>query len=401
MKPVVLVAALLLLVLPSKGQTDGESRAAQPFWGDLHAGPYPVGFRVLYRRDEHRRWLKKPDPATDPGRPIRVSVWYPASSSRSNKRMTYGDYLHHSGPAEYRALNERLDKLDTESWLSDLRELTSPGQPMFQKLLATPAAAYRDAPPAQGHFPLVLYSGGKGSRADDNLELGEYLASYGYVVATVPELGPSNEELELGSSPREISLHADDFDAALPALHRLRDIDFDHIATAGHSAGGEAAVELALRHPQVRAVVGLDASYGMTSGVRIFRQLPEYASGRQVGAALLDVRRAEGSQGVKLDLSAIDALHWTDVYRIAFQKAYHGDFTEWGLVAWKLSIPMPPNPYGHTRQIGYRVNRLTCRAVLDFLEAELRGRSDAVADLTQTMQHEPGVAFTHTSAHAQ
>lgn len=80
-----------------------------------------------------------------------------------------------------------------------------PGQPLFDKLRSTPTAAYGNAPAAHGDFPLVLYSGGKASRADDNVELGEYLASYGYVVATVPQLGPSDHELELGSSPPEIS----------------------------------------------------------------------------------------------------------------------------------------------------------------------------------------------------
>ena len=373
-----------------------------PFWNSLKPGPYAVGFRVLYHRDRSRRWLKKKGPAvSDLGRPIRISLWYPASPSVSDHQMTYGDYLHHLGPNDFRQFDEQLDKMDADSWLSDFRELTPPGQPMFDKLLSTPTAAYRNAPAAHGSFPLVLYSGGKGSRADDNVELGEFLASYGYVVATVPQLGPSDEELELGSSPQEISLHADDFDAALSVLGQLPEVNFHKIATAGHSAGGEAAVELALRHPQVRAVVGLDASYGMTSGARIFKQLPEYAPGRDIDAALLDLRRAEGSQGVKLDLDAIDALHWTAVYRVAFEKAYHGDFTEWGMVAWKLSIPMPTNRYGHTRRIGYNVNRSACRAVLDFLEAQLRGRSEALGDLQRAMQQEPGVAFSHFSVSIQ
>jgi len=308
--------------------------------------------------------------------------------------MTYGDYLQHHGPNEFRQFDDALDKMDMESWQSDLRDLVPASAAMFGKLLATPTAALWNARPARGIFPLVLYSGGKGSRADDNIELGEYLASYGYVVATVPQLGPSDQELELGSSPREIALHADDFDAALTALHSVSGIRFDPIATIGHSDGGEVAVELALRHPEVKAVVGLDGSYGMSGGARIFVQLPEYTSGRRIQASLLDLRRAEGSQGVKLDLNAIDALQWTHLYRAAFQLAYHGDFTEWGMVAWKLQIPMPANPYGHTRQIGYNVNRRACRAILDFLDAELRTRPQGIAALKKSLRNDPGVAFS-------
>jgi len=241
----------------------------------------------------------------------------------------------------------------------------------------------------------VLYSGGKASRADDNVELAEYLASYGYVVATVPQLGPSDQELELGSSPREISLHADDFEAALTMLRKMPEIKLDHIATAGHSAGGEAAVELALRHPEVSVVIGLDASYGMKSGKRVFLELPEYKAGRQLAASLLDLRRAEGAQGVSLDLSAVDALRWADVYRATFDKAFHGDFTEWGMLAFVMKIPMPPMPYEHTRQIGYDVNRTACQAVLDFLDAKLRGRQEAVLHLTQTIEHQSGANLSH------
>lgn len=391
------VAAVAILAVVSSNEAVPRESGAL-FWEPLGPGPYSVGFRVLYRRDRSRKWLKSPALATgDPGRPIRVSVWYPAVVSASNLSMKYGDYLHHLGPDGFRQVDEQLDRDDAGSWLSDLRELVPRGEPMFERLVAMPVAARRDAPFVHGPFPLVLYSGGKGSRADANVELGEFLASHGYVVATVPQLGPSDQELELGSSPQEISLHADTFDAALEALRELPEIQFDRFATAGHSAGGEAAVALALRLPEVRAVIGLDASFGMTGGARVFRQLSGYVPGRRVDAALLDLRRAEGSQGVKLDLSAIDALHWTDVYRVAFKNAYHGDFTEWGMIAWTLSIPMPPNPYGHTRRVGYDTNRRACRAVLDFLEATLRGHPERLDELKAAIRHESAVTFEHLS----
>jgi len=337
---------------------------ASPFWNDLGPGKYDVGFRVMYARDHRHPWSASAD------RPIRISVWYPASAS-TTPRMTYGEYLHHDGPADFQSFNEELDKMDAESWLSDLQQLVPDAEETYKRVLALPTAAHRDAPLARGHFPLVLFSGGKASRADANIELAEYLASHGYVVATVPQLGPSDQQLELGSSAKEISLHADDFDAALTALHALSRIDFDRVATGGHSAGGEVAAELAMRHPEVKVVFGLDASYGMTSGARIFRELPEYDPKRHFAAALLDLRRANGSQGVKLDLTAIDALHWSHRSREEFAGAYHGDFTEWGMVAYIVGIPMPKDMTDHTRALGHQVNVRACKAVLRFLDAHL------------------------------
>ncbi|HXI02098.1 MAG TPA: acyl-CoA thioester hydrolase/BAAT C-terminal domain-containing protein [Candidatus Saccharimonadales bacterium] len=372
------------------------------FWNSLTPGPYAVGFRVLYQRDRTRPWGGAPGAdGSDLGRPIRISLWYPADSASADlHQMTYGDYLRHDGPSGLHEFNELLDRMDMESWLADMQELTPPGQPMLDRLLATPTAAYRDAPQARGRFPLVLYSGGKGSRADDNVELGEFLAGHGYMVAVVPQLGPSPDEPALGSSAGEIAMHADDFDAALAALHQVPGVAFDRIAAAGHSAGGEAALELALRHPEVRAVIGLDASYGMVGGARVCRELPGYAPGREIDAALLDLRRSEGAQGVKLDLESIDSLQWSDVYRGLFENAYHGDFTEWGMIAWKLSIPMPQNPYGHTRQIGVQVNRTACRAVVDFLDARLGGRPEALQDLQRTLDGESGVHYSHQGSTA-
>ncbi len=336
-----------------------------PFWKDLGTGKYGVGFRTIYARDHSHTWSNGAD------RPIRVSVWYPAERIKM-PAMTYGDYLHHDGPADFQPFNALLDKADQESWRSDLRELVPDAENTYARLLALPAAAHRDAPPSPGHFPLVLYSGGKGSRADDNVELAEFLASHGYVVATVPQLGTSEDDFALGSSPKEIELHVADFEAALDALRALPNIDFDRIAAAGHSAGGEAAAELAMRHPNIRAVVGLDASFGMTSGARVFRKLPEYAPGRAVGATLLDVRRANGSQGVTLDLTAVDALKWNGVSRILLDGAYHGDFTAWGMVAYVLRIPMPAGMTDHTRTLGRRVNIRAYKAVLAFLDTHLR-----------------------------
>src|SRR5438270_8755974 len=255
--------------------------------------------------------------------------------------MTYGDYLRHTGPADFQPLNDRLDRMDAESWLSDLRELVPDAEKTYARVLALSAAAHRDAPAAAGRFPLVLYSGGKASRGDANVELAEFLASHGYVVATVPQLGPSDQEIELGSSPREIALHTGDFEAALAALHDLPDIDFSRIATGGHSAGGEVAAELAMRHPEISAVFGLDASFGMSSGARVFTRLPEYAPKRRIAAALLDLRRSNGSQGVTLDLTAIDALHWSKISR--------------AMAAYVLGIPMPPNASAYTRAGGQRI----------------------------------------------
>ena len=100
---------------------------ASPFWNDLGPGKYDVGFRVMYARDHRHPWSASAD------RPIRISVWYPASVS-TTPRMTYGEYLHHDGPADFQTFNEQLDKIDAESWLSDLHELVPDAEETYKRV---------------------------------------------------------------------------------------------------------------------------------------------------------------------------------------------------------------------------------------------------------------------------
>src|ERR1051326_4177787 len=89
------------VLLPARSQ-----EVSRPsLWGKLSPGPYAVGFRAVYAFDRARTWRVtrayekgfSPDPD---GRPIRVSVWYPATISPGAKRMRYEDYVTLPAPKE-------------------------------------------------------------------------------------------------------------------------------------------------------------------------------------------------------------------------------------------------------------------------------------------------------------
>jgi pimeloyl-ACP methyl ester carboxylesterase len=245
----------------------------------------------------------------------------------------------------------------------------------------------------------VLYSGGLGSRADANVELGEYLASHGYIVATVPQLGPSDRELGLGGSAGDVALHVRDLEFARNALRTLPEIDSTKLAIIGHSAGGIVAMDFAMRHADVRVVIGLDGSYGFTGGSRNFKTFPDYAPGR-IKAAILDLRRANGTQGASLDLSVLEACNLSDRYLVTFTKMFHGDFTEFGTIGLKLSVPLPANNEGRTRQTGYEGNQHAYRAILDFLDAKLRGKPEVIGRLFSEISRSDGARIIHVRAAA-
>lgn len=104
----------------------------------------------------------------------------------------------------------------------------------------------KDAPVADGSFPLVVLSHGMFGNAMNQSWLGQALVDQGYIVAAINHPGTStwsqdpDARRQLWERPRDISRVIDHFltDAGLP-------IDEDRIFAAGHSLGGFTAVALA------------------------------------------------------------------------------------------------------------------------------------------------------------
>ncbi|HSP14169.1 MAG TPA: acyl-CoA thioester hydrolase/BAAT C-terminal domain-containing protein [Thermoanaerobaculia bacterium] len=380
-----LAFVIALVITTTAAAFDG---APARLWGDLEAGPYAVGYRVVYERDRSRPWN------AHAGRPIRIAIWYPAATGVSSETMRYVDYLHYTGGDAFADIDEPLDANDRESWIKDLTEVAPNGRELAARLFATPTAAHRDAAPAPGRFPLILYSAGLGGRGDSNAELGEYLASHGFVVATVPNVGRSPQNIEMGSSAADLEGHARDLEFAWKRLRRFAFVDDADVATAGHSVGGVVALYLAMRHGEIKAVVSLDGSFGFKGHVTALTQLKDYAPSR-VTAALLDLRRANHVQKATHDRTVVRALRRSDRYLVSFPGMFHGDFTEFGTIAFLLSVPLPPNDDGRTRRTGFEGNQHAYRAALGFLDATLHSDKTAMARLRAGIRSVRGTTLIH------
>ncbi len=114
-------------------------------------GPYPVGTTRLYLVDRARPETFTPNP--DDPRELMVHVWYPAQAATDARPATYMEYM----PFQFRHLS----------------------------LLRT--QTYQDAPISdlQSSYPVLIFSHGYISFAEQNLILMEELASHGYVVYSI------------------------------------------------------------------------------------------------------------------------------------------------------------------------------------------------------------------------
>ena len=85
----------------------------------------------------------------------------------------------------------------------------------------------------------------------------------------------------------------------------------------------------------------------------------------------------------------------SDRYLVTFTKMFHGDFTEFGPIGLKLSVPLPPNNDERTRQTGFVGNQHAYRAALDFLDANLKNHPEAMNLFLAEIAHTDGATIAH------
>src|SRR5258708_4199229 len=161
--------------------------AQQPdplLWGGLEPGPYAIGYRSYFALDSKRRF-KGPE---DGPRPVLVNVWYPAAATGAEP-LRYRDYLTSPPLLLYPRFVPQLEAVlldrGSEDVVGKKRADRNPDERAFLEALPSKfTPARRDAVPAKGRFPVLLYHSGAAGSYEDNSVLCEYLASHGYVVMT-------------------------------------------------------------------------------------------------------------------------------------------------------------------------------------------------------------------------
>ncbi|WP_229076287.1 hypothetical protein [Actinoplanes sp. DH11] len=335
------------------------------------SGPSPVGTTVTQWTDPGRD-----EPGTleaDDRRTVVVQLWYPAREAGSRAR-----YLG-------RTREEAQTVADGEA-----RYLGVPAA----ALSALPRAhshAAPGAPPADGRFPVVLFSPGLGGVRSQNTAWAEDLASRGYLVAgvdhpfdsaavvltdgrTVPTAVAATGDR--GEDDRRRARWTEVRAADLRfVLSRLADpgsgpiagrADTRRVAAAGHSIGGAAAMRAAEQDRRITAVINMDG--GLNRGQRSVRQ--------PVLALTHDVTGPEGAAYLARLTSVLDRGVATS-YRLTVPGSAHVTFTDAPL--FLPPVPSIAGTLGRAESI-----RMTTQTTAAFLDATLRGRPiDLPAELAR------------------
>jgi predicted dienelactone hydrolase len=151
-----------------------------------------------------------PDPD---GRPIQLNVWYPASLEPTGRQMTVGAYIDQAAPsAAFAPLNSIMRQRTQENWEGSVPPVQLPA------LRATPVNAWAGTKDAPGRFPVVLYFGGLNADVNSNFVLAEFLASHGYVVASISLIGPTEQQTSQSRAPSDLDASVRDMEFALGLL---------------------------------------------------------------------------------------------------------------------------------------------------------------------------------------
>ncbi len=376
-RPRALIASLVaaLLALPVCGQP-------LLHWNGLERGPYGVRFctatvvdatRTLY---PPRDYLGRPRP--DWGqRPIHVAIWQPAQGETSGTAMTYGDYLPllawDTGPQAEGAAERQAAEL---RYIQTVTPLAGPPEPEpMERLLRQRVWARKDAAPAPGTFPVLVYAPGSGYPAFDNSVLFEYLASHGLVIVSSPSIGPDARRMP--GSLLGLEAQARDLEVLVGYVQTLRHADSERIAVAGFSWGGVPAMLLALRNARVRAVVSLDSVVRDGRTLALARGLPYFQPERLRAPALVFVTAPDRTIPGFDDESFLDQARYAELTRVVVPGTDHHDLGSMSALLRRASRAGQDRDWT-AADAGYEA---VCTLTLEFLRRHLQAGGGAATAL--------------------
>lgn len=367
-----LAAAVLFL-------TVGLAQAASNFNFAPQPGPHAVGLRVVEQYDYARAYRGSYDTVTgqpvtgEKARPVQTVIWYPAQ--RGGQPVSYGDYVNQGASVDKFGLSQG----EIARHGSDALKNSPIGQAQVKQELARPMWAVRDAKPAAGKFPVVIYAPSFGAMPYENADLCEYLASNGYLVISSPSVGAHAREMS--DDLEGIETQAADIAFLINYAHGLPNADTTKLAVAGFSWGGISNVFVAARDSRVKALVNLDGS------VRYWTELVEqarYVTPARVTAPMLFVAQRPRSLEAlarrdKPVTSFLNQMKYADLYLVTMNPMEHFAFASEAL---RFQSPQAFTEYSQAEMA--EAHGWTARYVLQFLNAYLLDQAPAQTFLGNT-----------------
>jgi pimeloyl-ACP methyl ester carboxylesterase len=336
--------------------------------------PLAVGWKVVQQYDQSRTYQQVVDPVSgeptrgERARPIQTQIWYPAR--QGGTPVTYGDYLRTEATEE----DFTRSAADIESSMVATRKdfAGRVGAAQADKVFAQRMWAVRDAAALQGKYPVVIYSPGAGGRGDEAADLGEYLASHGYLVIASRSLGPHTTVIEVDTESADAQMR--DIEFLISYATSLPNADMTRVAAVGWSWGGMTNVFAAERDSRIRALVSFDGTREpeLTKRISPARVAVPWLYIQSRPTTVSELNR----KGMETSFSLLNQLKYADVYEMVMNPMQHVDFSS---AALRKERPGYFTDYSRDEIEG--AYHWTARYVLEFLNATLKSDASARAFL--------------------
>ena len=287
----------------------------------LKPGNFKPGFISITRFDQSREPVRE-QPVGATGRTIQINLWYP--SEGNGEKMNFAAYTSLAGleldtSSKLNAIQSGIEKYfawpaslgaDKKKFI-DFLEQKKP-------MLASAAAKW-----LKPGYPLIILVHGF---AADFAFMAEWLSGHGYIVMQVPVKVTTTYDLDYEGKGLESQIA--DYEFALNIIRDEYDVTTSSIGVAGFSFGGQSAVALALRNPDIKAIVSLDGGIGSVFGSQLLGMQKNYED-RKIIQPVLHLYNAKDRH---TDLNWFYRTRNTDRYLVAMKNMEHGHFTSFGLL---------------------------------------------------------------------
>jgi tetratricopeptide (TPR) repeat protein len=341
------------------------------FFDKIKPGPHPVGFQTTYQYDYSRSYQPKynydgqPE-AENPARLMQIAVWYPASTAPSDKHMKLEEYLQLSYQEDSPApLSE-----DIKNQLA--KELEA-YQFEGKKVGSLKTLAFKEAQPLSGKFPVILYAPSLSASVAENFILCEYLASHGFVVASVPAKGTYSNDMQSGDL-EDIETQYQDLAWLLNFIHSFPNADPGKVGVAGFSIGGLSNVVLALKNMHIDAVISLDGSIASVGYLEDMKD-QYYFQPERMRAAFCQISKNKNNPDTNPS-TFLDQVKFADTHLFRFADLAHQDFNTYSIF---FNYLFTNNVEGEKAIDAYP---MLCRLNLEFFNTYLKNDEQSLNFLT-------------------
>ncbi len=350
------------------------AHAATAMWGDLTAGPHDVGFRTLFKYDLSR----DPVPYSDwdgrlyptdqqPGRQMQINIWYPASITTGDQKLTFGSYVDlMARQTDFGPINQEKREFANELFISKTNALGGNGTFTAEKLDALrkmTTAAYSNPGPIPGKFPLIVFPNG-GSPAFQSI-MSEFFASHGFIVATGALKGQYGMTEDISAKGFEIA--ADDLGFLINHALEIEQADPEKICLIGNAITASQSVAYQARNSRIDCVVSLDGGFPSRFDQSILQQTAFYDP-QEVNKPILVIHVPHPS----IDPEYLNHLKYARQFQFRFPQMSEFHFLNYGALD-RLVPGIIGEPKGDVGR-GFELAAIYC---LRFFEAFLQGNQES------------------------